>query len=254
MKVFEKVLPVMGRSLILGLDVEWTKNYQVKNGNKAFCFSVVSVAVEEPCSIRNLEQDLTFGFHLQYVESEDESRQLCHNANTYLHRFLSQKPLVVGHQFSTDISVLLACGSGCELKVIELLQHEWRTRQHEKADRAFSVFDTRYDLSTSKSADSNKLVNVCREWKLAVEQPEIKGSMTLMQRNYYASHSSLILEKIAVMNIRHSLSSILLYLFHLYGQPTGFVNINTILHRNIHNHFEYVNSPMFHELLSAVPV
>ncbi len=254
MKVFEKVLPVAGKSLILGLDVEWTKNYHVRNGNKAFCFSVVSVAMEESCNICNLEQDLSFGFHLQYVESEDESRQLCHNANTYLDQFLSQKPLVVGHQFSSDISILLACGSGCELKVIELLQHEWRTRQREQADRTFSVFDTRYDLSTSKSADSNKLVNVCREWKLAVEQPEIKGSMTLMQRNYYASHSSFIMEKIAVMNIRHSLSAILLYIFQLYGQPADSVNINAILHRNIHEHFEYVNSPMFHELLSAVPV
>jgi hypothetical protein len=40
MKYYEQGLPMPGGSLIVGFDVEWTKNYQRKNANRAFCCSL----------------------------------------------------------------------------------------------------------------------------------------------------------------------------------------------------------------------
>jgi hypothetical protein len=248
-KVYQKELPVTGAPLLVGFDVEWTKNYKMKNANRAFCFSLVSVQAEEPCHVNALEHSLEFGFVLGYVESEEECRQLCWDANRAVSAILSPSNVVVGHQFSSDISILLACSEE-QLLAVETLQQAWRARHQNLERRVINVFDTRYDLSTSKDAESNKLVNVCPAWNLVVTQPEIKGSMTKMQRDFYQKQTPLILEKIAVLNLRHSLSSILLYLFHRYGRPASPVNINTILYQNLYERFAYVRSQSFTALLT----
>lgn len=36
-----------GSMIMAAVDVEWTKNYRVKNGNTSFCYSVVWLAVPE---------------------------------------------------------------------------------------------------------------------------------------------------------------------------------------------------------------
>jgi hypothetical protein len=248
-KIYEKVLPGAGAPLIVGFDVEWTKNYQMKNANKAFCFSLVCVQADVPYDVNTLERSLAFGFVLGYAEAEEECLQVCLHANSCVNEVLSANNIIVGHQFSSDVSVLLACSQE-RLPAIETLQQAWRTRQYHEEDKAVGVFDTRYDLSTSKEAASNKLVNVCPAWNLVVTQPEIKGSMTKMQRAFYQKQTPLILEQIAVLNLRHSLSSILLYLFSRYGRPTSPININTILSRNLHDWFAYVRSERFAALLT----
>lgn len=248
MKVYQSELATMGTPLIVGFDVEWTKNYQMRNANKAFCFSLVRVSMNSPCDVNAIEHQLLFDFVLGYSESEAECQQLCQVADHNISRILSPHNIIVGHQFSSDVSVLLAC-SDCSLPSIEELQHAWRTRHHHSEERAVGVFDTRYDLPTSKHSASNKLVHVCPEWNLIVTQPEIKGSMTKMQREFYLKRQLLTLEKIAVLNLRHSLSSILLYLFQSLGYPKSAVNVNAILYRNLREHFAYVRSESFVSLL-----
>jgi hypothetical protein len=251
MKRYEKEFPRPDEPLIVGFDVEWTKNYQRKNANRAFCFSLVWVRAEPAGDLHALEQTVDFGFWLGYSETEEECLQLCQDANGCIGQMLTPSNVVVGHQFSSDLSVLLACSEDT-LPAIETLQHCWRTRQHPQQTQAVGVFDTRYDLPTSKNGQSNKLVHVCPTWNLIVTQPEIKGSMTRMQRDFYQHHSLPILERIAVLNLRHSLSSVLLYLFHRFGRPSHPVNINTILHRNLAAQFEYVRSARFASLLTDV--
>ncbi len=251
MKSYEQGVPVPAGPLLVGFDVEWTKNYQRKNANRAFCFSLVWVRAEPPGDLQMLERTLDFGFWLCYSEAEEECELLCHEANRCVKQLLAQENVVVGHQFSSDVSVLLACSEET-LPAIELLQQCWRSRQHPLEPQAVSVFDTRYDLPTSKNGQSNKLVHVCPAWNLIVTQPEIKGSMTKMQREFYQHHALLILEQIAVLNLRHSLSSVLLYLFHRFGCPSYPVNINAILHRNLAAQFEYVRSARFASLLTDI--
>ncbi|SRR5579875_91504 len=249
MKIYENTLPMTeGVPLIIGFDVEWTKNYQMKNANKAFCFSLVAVQARVPCNVNTLEQSLAFGFVLGYAEAEEECQRVCLEANRRVSQILSANNIVVGHQFSSDVSVLLACSQE-KLPAIEMLQQAWRIRQHHREETIVGVFDTRYDLPTSKEAASNKLVNVCPVWNLVVTQPEIKGSMTKMQREFYQKQTPLILEQIAVLNLRHSLSSILLYLFSQYGRPVNPININTILSRNLYEYFAYIRSERFAALV-----
>ena len=246
MKIIENRCPSFHK-VIVGLDIEWTKNYHITNGNRAFCFSLVSVR-QDHCALSSLEQELLFGFHLYYTESEEECQQLCQHADRLVELALAEQNVIVGHQFSSDMSVLLACADG-SLPAIEALQYTWRTRNHSLERNTVKVFDTRYDLGTPKE-ESHRLVDVCNAWNLGVMQPEIAGSMTKMQRDFYSNQSSLILEKIAVLNLRHSLSSILLYLFHLYGRPTIPMNINEILYRNLAGKFDYVESTNFRALLT----
>lgn len=255
MQHFEKELDSHVPSVI-GFDVEWTKNFRIKNANKAFCYSVVWVSDLAACNVNYLEDTLHFGFKMNYVESDtaDECQQMCDEANKHVASFLNPRNTVVGHQFTSDIGVLLAC-SEHKLDAIETLKKSWQSRNQTEAKQV-NVFDTRYDLPDSKEVESNKLVNVCPVWQLNVLQPEINGSMTKMQRDFYARKKQhhLIMEKIAVLNIRHSLSSVLLYLFYLHGKPDHMVNINTILYRNLKDTFDYVRSPAFATLLTPSPV
>ncbi|GCF11974.1 hypothetical protein [Dictyobacter arantiisoli] len=165
---------------IIGFDVEWTKNFKIKNANKAFCYSVVWISDLETCDVNNLEETLQLGFMMNYVESDakDECQQMCDEANKHVGSFLHPRNTIVGHQFTSDISVLLAC-SEHKLGSIETLKTAWRTRNQEDL-KMVNVFDTRYDLPDSKEVESNKVVNVCPVWQLNVMQPEISGSMTKM--------------------------------------------------------------------------
>jgi hypothetical protein len=249
MKLYRRDLPVSDGPLVVGFDVEWTKNYQQKQANRVFCFSLVWVKAQPPGNISALEQTLAFGFVSGYAESEEECQLLCSHANRCVDQVLSPHHIIVGHQFSSDLSVLLACSQE-RLPAVERLQRAWRTRRHPLAERIVGIFDTRYDLPTSKEAASNKLVNVCPAWNLLVTQPEIQGSMTKMQRDFYQNHSLLTLEKITILNLRHSLSSVLLFLFHRDARPMHVVNINTILYHNLSEDFDYVRSEQFRQLLS----
>jgi hypothetical protein len=254
MKYFGKELNSSIPSII-GFDVEWTKNFTMKNANKAFCYSVVWVPDSARGDVNSFEETLQFGFRMHYVESDttEECQSMCDKADEDMALFLDPQNMVVGHQFSSDISVLLAC-SEHRLHAVETLKDAWKVRKQE-GSKKIGVFDTRYDLPDSKEVKSNRLVDVCPVWQLNVMQPEINGSMTKMQRNFYARKKQyqLIMEKIAVLNIRHSLSSVLLYLFSKYGKPLIPVNINTILYRNLGECFDYVRSPAFATLLSPSP-
>lgn len=55
-----------------------------------------------------------------------------------------------------------------------------------------------------------------------------------------------------VLNIRHSLSSALLYLIaKARNKPVRAVNVNKILFHNLNGHFSYVNGDEFRALLSS---
>lgn len=75
-------------------------------------------------------------------------------------------------------------------------------------------------------------------------------SMTKMQNDFYVSGDKQIMEKLSVLNIRHSLSAAILFLAqHENRIAKGVINVNRILHRNLTNHFDYVNGDAFKELL-----
>lgn len=241
MKSFCKDVVIDSCNFIVAFDLEWTKNYSLKNGNSPFCFSFVYF---DPISSGNNFESLAFGFFTGYTESKDERHQLIESANTFLGALLNKKCVIVGHQLSSDIGVILA-EEGANTKNFEILKDFWHCRK-KATNNIISIFDTRYDLGSFIIGRSRRLVDICEELNMNVFQPELSSSMTKMQNNFYESRDIRILEKLSVLNIRHSLSSAVLYnRFSNGADAEEMVSINKIIYNNLRDTFDYVKSPEF---------
>lgn len=81
-------------------------------------------------------------------------------------------------------------------------------------------------------------------------QPELKKSMTMMQNTYMKNHDKDIYEKLSVLNLRHSLSTMLVYEIYQSGEKLNRrMNINKLLYQNLNKHFDYINTKEFKELM-----
>ncbi len=231
------------KNKIVSFDVEWTKNYRIKKGNKSFCFSLVFFDNFSKKLVK--EEDIRFGFQMAYAQNLLEIKKITTLAEEKLSFFLKNNFLFIGHQLCSDLSVLRAYGSQSHNLI--KLQKIWKRRKSPNYSR---LFDSRFDIKTLKNK-SRRLVDVCEELNLIVTQPELKGSsMTSMQNNFYNTKEKLLYEKIAVLNIRHSLSTGLIYL--LLTKKIKWlrkINVNQILYNNIKDDFSYINSPEFIQLL-----
>ena len=98
-----------GTHLVASVDVEWTKNYRIPNGNVPFCYSVAYLLV--PSSGRFRPSDLPVLVSSQYVESANETGELVRAAAAEISSALQRADLVVGHQLSSDLAVLTAAGT-----------------------------------------------------------------------------------------------------------------------------------------------
>ena len=248
---YEKSIPLSGQTLVVGFDLEWTKNYKIKNGNKPFCFSFVFFS--EDVILNAVEKKLDFGFYLRYAEREDDIENLIREASRIFGDFLDYSGImtIVGHQLSSDISVILNCPSGKQKSNFIRLKTLWQERkQVPSKKRNLEVFDSRYDLEILLKKKSRRLVDVCEECRLEVVQPEIGSSMTKMQNDFYASGGKNIMEKLSILNIRHSLSAAILFLMHRDKCKASMaINVNRILRQNLAGQFDYVSEKEFEKLL-----
>lgn len=248
---YEKPIPLSRQVIVVGFDLEWTKNYKIKNGNKPFCFSFVFFPGNVTLSAA--EEQLNFGFYLRYTEREDDIEDLIQEANRILGYFLdySGAMTIVGHQLSSDISVILNYPSGKQKSNFIRLKTLWQERkQAPSKKRNIEVFDSRYDMGVLLKEKSRRLVDVCEECRLKVVQPEISSSMTKMQNDFYASGEKNIMEKLSILNIRHSLSATILFFIHRDKRKASMaINVNRILRRNLADQFDYVSGKEFERLL-----
>ena len=218
------------------MDFEWTKNYKIKNGNKPFCFSFVFCKSSD--LLNGAEDKLMFDFILNYIENFDEIPILINNANSILKRIMEKNYILVGHQLSSDISVAINNSKNNNSDNIKILRAKWKKRKNAGIDTHLKIFDTRFDLGSFLIGKSRRLVDVCQECNLDVTQPELKSSMTKMQNIFFEKHDLSIMEKLSVLNIRHSLSSTLLY--HLYSKQERLdkcFNVNKALFNNLRKYF-----------------
>jgi hypothetical protein len=242
----DKQIPLSGQ-VIFSFDLEWTKNYQIKNGNQPFCFSLVYFAMKSDLS--EVEKELDFGYHLRYIESKKEQSALIKEADKIISGVNLKKGFLVGHQLSSDISVL-ANQSRKGVVGIRSMQEAWRQRNAGIKFGGLSIFDTRYDIVGVLKNKSRRLVDVCQEFKFNVAQPEIDSSMTKMQNNFYSFGDKSIMERISVLNLRHSLSAALLFNFFKIGiMPSKKINLNKIMQRNLQGKFKYLQDKQFLDLV-----
>lgn len=237
-----------GTELWASIDVEWTKNYRIKNGNKPFCYSVVYAAL--PTAGASLELGtLPFSYTSVYVEDPDETGALLASANDAVRTAFAFADRVAGHQFTSDLGVL-ANASPHPLPAVTIARAAWLDRRAgELADRR--VIDTRYDTDQVLTCTSRRLVDVCTELGLDVTQPELRGtSMTALHRDYLQKGSTEARERVSVLNLRHSLSTALVAL-HATGRAhwTGTLNVNQMLAAGLDGTFSWLDHPVFTDLL-----
>ena len=149
-----------------------------------------------------------------------------------------------GHQLRADLSVLKR-SSLIATEQVDWLYNKWRERRQNQA-----VIDTRYDVDRLTPIASRRLVDVAEDLGLDVTQPELaKGSMTRLHKTYLETHQADIFEKLAVLNLRHSLSTALIAAIYLGAAMPRPLNVNNLLSDHLAHDFEYVNSSEFAELV-----
>ncbi|MGH3872307.1 MAG: hypothetical protein ACRDSR_12480 [Pseudonocardiaceae bacterium] len=237
-----------GTMLWASIDVEWTKNYRIKNGNRPFCYSVVYVAVPDSSSPVDLDE-LPFSYTSVYLEDPDETDALLASADEAVATAFRYADRVTGHQFTSDLGVLANATVGTLPAVAGARQSWLERRDHNLTDRR--VIDTRYDTDHVLAGESRRLVDVCTELGLDVTQPELRGtSMTALHRAWLTTGTPETRERVSVLNLRHSLSTALVALRATNrGQWTGTLNVNRLFATGLDGAFGWLDHPTFTDLL-----
>lgn len=235
----------------ISLDTEWTKNYKIKNGNKPFAFSIIFFNDD----IENLDiinERLQFKFISVYVDNEEEFPQLINLLNKYLDS--SKFNLLLGHQVISDLHTFVHYSEHYD-NISSNNIAKWISYFKDRKNNN-RIFDTRFDIRNRLTTKSRRLVDVCFDMKIrnqkdSYKQPELNKSMTALHREFIQNQDYSIREKLSVMNIRHNLSSILVY--ELYKNNLfleKFININRILYKNLNTYFNYVETDTFKDIMT----
>lgn len=234
-----------GHLLIASLDVEWTKNYRIKNGNVPFCWSVTWLQIPHNAGPVALPKD--FHYTSAYVATTSETQDLIDSADAEIRAFTESADLVIGHQVSSDLAVLRNA-SQCGQPHVEDLRERWHGRRGKKVPQ---VIDSRYDVDGVLNGKSRRLVDVCTELALDVKQPELaRTSMTALHRVWLNDEDPSARERISVLNLRHGLSAAYVALRSAeLCHWIGVVNTNAVLHEQLEGTFAWLDTPTFARLL-----
>jgi hypothetical protein len=243
-----------GRCLTASVDVEWTKNYQVRNGNQPFCCSVVYLDL--PASDRADLSEVPFEYVSVYLEPGEPATDLACRADTLIRDVLREARVVTGHQVCADLAVLAAAAGNGAIPVPSVAEARTAWHSRRESDQLRQVIDTRYDIGHVLRGTSRRLVDVATELGLDVTQPELRGtSMTALHRTWLKTGNSSARERISVLNLRHSLSTALAALNASgRGQWTGTLNVNRLIAGRAAGAWPWLESAAFRDLLKETDV
>jgi hypothetical protein len=195
------------RVRIASIDVEWTKNFRIKNGSRPFCFSIawLDLPTAGPADV----SAVPFEFTSVYVDDPGETDALVRLAARAVQTAAGSADFITGHQFSSDLAVLAATAPDDALPVLTDARAQWKQHGHDKEPAGVAQYlDTRYDADHILTGTSRRLVDVCTELGLDVTQPELRGaSMPALHRRWIEEHDPEGRERVSVLNLRHSLST-----------------------------------------------
>lgn len=240
---------------LIGFDAEWTKNYKIKNGNVPFCFSVIVIPKGTLCFNSLKQGSIHFDYIQYYCEKPEEFKELVIIAEAWISKILNSLNtcILCGHQMSSDFSVLYNIGKACNISLlpsIESIRGEWKNR---KNFYPIHIMDTRYDITRDFLNKSRRLVDMCNDFSLEVTQPELKNfSMTRLQNTFFQTHDKNTFERIAVMNLRHSLCAVVLFWLNeriLNANQRKHININKSVYNCLKEDFNWIKSEEFSVLL-----
>lgn len=239
-----------GSRLIASIDVEWSKNYRIPDGNRSFCYSVVWLTLPADRTA-TVSTDHAPGFRCTsvYLDDDGERPALVDLAAADV-ALAGTADLLVGHQLCSDLAVLAANGrdSATATGLIETARTAWRGRRDGPARR---VLDTRFDAESILSRRSRRLVDVCEELQLDVTQPELgRKSMTALHRDWLLHADTEARERITVLNLRHSLSAALVAARAAgWAEWDGPVNLNAMLAAGLAGRIGWLEHPTFRALV-----
>jgi hypothetical protein len=237
-----------GTRLLAAIDVEWSKNYRVKNGNVPFCFSVawLPLAADGEDAVTAASR---FWYTSAYVQDDGERGDLIDAADVALECLAGRVSMIAGHQVCSDLAVLTAAGGG-ESPAIRAAVASWRQRRVAPPGQP-RFLDTRYDAGHVLGCASRRLVDVCADLRLDVTQPELRGaSMTALHRRWTEHGDISAREKITVLNLRHSVSTAI-----VAARAAGLacwqpgLNVNQMLARELGSELAWTADPVFTALL-----
>jgi hypothetical protein len=231
--------------LVASLDVEWTKNYRIKNGNRPFCWSVTWLEIPPANQSRSLPD--RFAYTSAYVDTSAETQDLIDTADEHIAALLNEADLIIGHQVSSDLAILQNATTR-PTPAIQELRARWHARRGPSNP---AIVDTRYDTDAILSGTSRRLVDVCTELDLDVTQPELaRTSMTALHRVWLDDRDPAARERITVLNLRHSLSAAYVALRSTgHASWTAPINLNHILHDQLSETYAWLDTPTFQQLL-----
>ena len=237
-----------GTRLLAAIDVEWSKNYRVQNGNVPFCFSVAWLPLPD-AGEDAVTAASRFWYTSAYVQDDGERGDLINVADAALGCLAGHASTIAGHQLCSDLAVLAAAGGG-ESPAIKAAGTAWRQRRGAPPGQP-PFLDTRYDAGHVLACASRRLVDVCADLRLDVTQPELRGaSMTALHRRWTEYGDVTAREKITVLNLRHSLSTAI-----VAARAAGLarwqpgLNVNQLLARELGSGLGWTADPVFTALL-----
>jgi len=236
-----------GMMLVAAVDVEWSKDYRIRDGNVPFCYSVAWLAVPRDGGPAVMDE-ARFWYWSAYVQDGSETADLVASAGAALAGLLGHAGLIAGHQLCSDLAVL--AGAGPLPPAVTAARAAWR-RRRQQAPGGPRILDTRYDIGHLLAGSSRRLVDVCAELGLEVTQPELRGtSMTALHRRWLSDGDTRAREKISVLNLRHALSTALLAA-HAAGRGTWMpeLNVSRLLAGSLDGAFGWLDDPVFTALL-----
>jgi hypothetical protein len=235
---------------VAAIDVEWSKNYKIRGGNVPFCYSVTWLTLPAGDASSSLDE-ARFWYSCAYVHNASQVADLVAHADGALACLMSHAGLIAGHQLCSDLAVLAAAAT-TRPGAIAAAATAWRQRREECPGQP-RFLDTRYDAGHILDCRSRRLVDVCADLRLDVTQPELRGtSMTALHRRWLESSDGTAREKITVLNLRHSLSTVLVAARAAglgYWRPG--LNVSRLLARELDGAFGWLKDPVFTALLEA---
>ena len=160
-------------TVLVAMDVEWTKNHRVRSGNIPFCYSLGTITIPpHPAGQPVPIAQLTLGFTSAYVEDADETQFLICCADAALNRALGLARYLVSRQLSSDLAILSnAATSPCPRSPARTA---WMGRR-QPSKNSLRILDARYDADAVLGCTGRRLVDVCTDLGLDATLP---GEMT----------------------------------------------------------------------------
>ncbi|WP_128378540.1 hypothetical protein [Streptomyces cavernae] len=238
-----------GTVRIASIDVEWTKNYRIKNGQRPFCYSVTWLDL--PASSTPDLVGVPFEWTSVYVEEPGEMDELIRHAAATVAAAAETSTIITGHQFCADLSVLEANAPTDAASALQEARAQWKDRRGANPDESHYV-DTRYDAGHLLTGTSRRLVDVCTELGLDVTQPELRqASMPAWHRRWVEDGQKEGRERVSVLNLRHSVSTA-----YVAARTAGLavwadegLNVNRIIAEAAKGAWAWLENPIFTDLL-----